>query len=40
MYLVTAFVPDRMVGCAVDDVVKTLDTFEVIEENAAARIVQ
>ncbi|HSK62652.1 MAG TPA: hypothetical protein VK893_02385 [Pyrinomonadaceae bacterium] len=40
MYLVTVFVPDRMVGCATEDVVKTLDTFELIEENASARIVQ
>lgn len=40
MYLVTALIPDRMVGCASEDVVKTLDTFEIIEENASALIAQ
>ena len=34
MYLVSAFVPERMAGCAGGDPVKTLDTFEIIEENA------
>ncbi len=40
MYLVTAFVPDRMVGCAGADVIKRLDTFEIIEENDSTRIAQ
>lgn len=33
MYVVAAFVPYKL-ECGFDDVVKTLDSFEVIEENA------
>ena len=33
MYVVSAFVPNKL-ECGLNDVVKTLDTFELIEENA------
>jgi hypothetical protein len=36
LYLVNAFVPDEL-NCGLDDVVKTLDSFALIDETAAAR---
>lgn len=35
LYVITAFVPSGL-QCAVDDVVKRLDTFEIIEEKVSA----
>lgn len=35
MYVVSAFIPDEM-NCGFDDVIKTIDSFELIEENGVA----
>ena len=35
MYIVNAFVPDEM-NCGLDEVIKTLDSFELIEESGVA----